>query len=69
MSQKLVTVFVHDNTNKGKSVYGDPGAGEFFGVKEHLQSHLSEGWRIKEFKILGGAGGCLSGWIVVLLEK
>lgn len=68
MKQKLVTVFLHDMGAKGKN-YGDPDAGAFYGVKEHLQEYLSDGWRVREFKPMCAAGGCLSGWIVVLLEK
>ena len=67
--QKLVTVFLHDKQDKGKGAYGDPSTGSCFGVQEHLQEYLDDGWEITEIKTLGGAGGCLSGWIVAVLKK
>lgn len=68
MKQKLVTMFLHDVQSE-KGAYGDPKTNRLFGVTEHLQEYLDDGWTIKDVKTLGGAGGCLSGWIVVLLEK
>jgi hypothetical protein len=67
--QKLVSVFLHDIHDKTKGGYGDPASNPLFGVTEHLGAFLTDGWRVKDFKVLGGAGGCLSGWIVALLEK
>jgi hypothetical protein len=64
---KLVTVFLHDKAESGR--YGDPKANPLFGVTEHLENYLKEGWAVKDLRTLGGAGGCLSGWVVVLLEK
>jgi predicted nucleic acid-binding protein len=52
-----------------KGNYGDPSCNPLFGLTEHLESYIQEGWTIKEFKTLGGVGGCLSGWVIVLLEK
>ena len=67
--QKLVTIFLHDRFEKQNGGYGDPKSNSLFGVSEHLENYLEDGWTIKEFQTMGGAGGCLSGWIVVLLEK
>lgn len=67
--QKFVTIFLHDRYDKKQGDYGDPECSRLFGVTEHLEDYLKDGWTVKEFKTFGGAGGCLSGWIVVLLEK
>lgn len=67
--QKLVTIFLHDSFDQKKGSYGEPTSNRLFGVSEHLEEYLKEGWTVKEFKTLGGAGGLLSGWIIVLLEK
>ena len=66
MKQKLVTFFLHDNT---KGVYGDPKDNKLFGVSEHLEGYLKEGWIVKNVKTMGGAGGSMSGWVIVVLEK
>ena len=66
MKQKLVTFFLRDNT---KGVYGDPKDGKLFGVSEHLEDYLKEGWTVKDVKTMGGAGGRMSGWVIVVLEK
>lgn len=61
MQQKLVSIYLSNR--------GDPHPH----VQEHLGDYLAQGWRIKEFKPLDGAGGGenfhLGGWIIVLLEK
>lgn len=69
MEQKLVTVFLHDKFDATKGGYGDPASSPLFGVAEHLEDLLKEGWRVKDLHTLGGAGGCLSGWVVALLER
>lgn len=68
MKHKLVTFFLHDHC-RDKGAYGDPKSNALFGVTEHLQEHLKDGWLVKDIETLGGAGGCLSGWVIVLLEK
>ena len=68
MLQKLVTIFLHDQVGRGKK-YGDPEANPFLGVCEHLEEYLDRGWRIKDVQTMGGAGGMMSGWVVVLMEK
>jgi hypothetical protein len=67
-TQKLVSFFLHDKVGKNET-YGDPEVNVHFGVQEHLAEYLEQGWSVKELTVLGGAGGCLSGWVVVLLDK
>lgn len=55
MKQKLVTVFLHDRVD-GKKAYGDPAGNPLFGVSEHLESYLKEGWLVKSVQTMGGAG-------------
>ncbi len=69
MKQKLVTVFLHDKFDAARGSYGDPKASPCFGIGEHLENYLKEGWLVKNLQTLGGAGGCMSGWVVALLEK
>lgn len=69
MRQRLVTIFVHDRFDPKKGGYGDPEASPLFGLADHLTDELADGWTIREVRTLGGAGGCLSGWIVVVLER
>ena len=64
--QKLISFFLHD---KASGSYGDPKSNKLFGICEHLEEFLQDGWRVEDFKVLGGAGGCLSGWVIVLLQK
>ena len=66
--QKLVTVFLHDQMSPN-GAYGDSESGPCFGVREHLEEYLGEGWEIAKLDSIGGAGGCLSGWVIVVLEK
>ncbi|MBI2195327.1 MAG: hypothetical protein HYU36_25380 [Planctomycetes bacterium] len=65
---KLVTFFLHDVHEKLKGSYGNPSSNLLFGVTEHLEDYMEAGWHVRDFKVLGGPGGCLSGWVVVLLE-
>jgi len=69
MKQKLVTLFLHDRMEPVNGTYGDPSANRLFGVTEHLESYFKDGWQLRGFQTLGGAGGCLSGWIIAHLEK
>lgn len=69
MKQKIVTVFLHDTFDAQRGDYGEPKASPLFGVTEHLNDYLKDGWEVKSLATLGGAGGRLSGWIVALLQK
>ena len=69
MRHKIVTFFLHDQFDKLKGNYGDPKGGRLFGVVEHLDDYLKDGWLVKDVKTMGGAGGTLSGWVIVLLER
>ena len=53
--QKLVTFFLHDGHAKG--AYGDPSSNDAFGIKEHLNDYLQNGWKVTNLSVLGGAGG------------
>ena len=64
MTEKLITIFVHDKIT-GKGNYGDDLASPYFGVKEHMTEYFKDGFKIKSINTIGGAGGCLSGWIIV----
>ena len=69
MRNKIVTFFLHDHFDKKKGGYGNADASDLFGVKDHLTEYLDDGWTVKDLRTLGGAGGCLSGWVVAVLEK
>lgn len=66
-TQKVVTFFLHDNCRGGN--YGDPKASPLFDVTEHLNAYLADGWRVTSIDTLGGAGGKLSGWVIVVLDR
>jgi len=61
MEQRLVSVFLTTEREPDRD------------VSEHLGDYLEGGWRILEFKTLGGSSGgdsaTVAGWVVVLLER
>jgi hypothetical protein len=62
--QKLVTIYLDRASYK---ITGRRSPEQSHGVvQEHLESYLAEGWSIK---LIAGAGGMVSGWVVVVLEK
>jgi hypothetical protein len=69
--QKLMTVYLDNSAyTKGKvlvSSFGD----KHGLVEEHLESYLSDGWRVAAIHGFGGNSDALNvrGWITVLLEK
>jgi hypothetical protein len=61
MEQRLVSVFLTTESDPDRD------------LSEHLGDYLEDGWRIVEFKTLGGSSGggsaTIAGWIVVLIER
>lgn len=71
VSQKLVTIYLDNMAYaKGKVVVGSF-ADKHGLVEEHLETYLSQGWRVVTIHGFGGNSDSLSvrGWITVLLEK
>ena len=69
--QKLVTIYLDNSAYaKGKVLVGSFGDKHGF-IEEHLESYLSDGWRVAAIHGFGGNSDALSvrGWITVLLEK
>ena len=67
--QKLVSFFLHDAHDSSKGSYGDANANALFGVREHLNDYLQDGWKVTNVSVLGGVGGCLSGWVIASSRK
>jgi hypothetical protein len=69
--QKLVTIYL-DNSSyaNGKMLVGSYAEKHGF-VEEHLQSYLSDGWRIQSISGFGGNSDSITarGWFAVVLEK
>ena len=70
--QKLVTIYL-DNLAYFRGVTtGYKQLRERHGVvEEHLESYLTDGWRVSSVAGFGGNSGqtTVRGWVVVLLEK
>ena len=69
--QKLVTIYLDNGAYaEGRMLVGSF-ADKHGLIEEHLQSHLSDGWRIVSVSGVGGHGELLvaSGWLAVVLEK
>lgn len=67
--QKLVSFFLHDGHDSKKGGYGEASASPMFGVQEHLNDYLQDGWKVTNVSVLGGPGGRLSGWVIAVLDK
>ena len=69
--QKLITIYLDNSAyGKGKALVGS--YAEYHGqVEEHLQSYLSDGWRITSVVGFGGNSDSLTvrGWLAVTIEK
>jgi len=71
MMQKLVTIYLDNMAYaKGKLLVGSF-ADRHGQVEEHLQSYLSDGWRVASINGFGGSAEAVAvrGWFAVLLEK
>jgi hypothetical protein len=69
--QKLVTVYLDNSAYaKGKVLVGSFSDKHGL-VEEHLESYLSDGWRVAAIHGFGGNSEAMTvrGWITVLLEK
>lgn len=71
VTQKLVTIYLDNMAYaKGKVLVGSF-ADKHGLVEEHLETYLSQGWKVVTIHGFGGNSDAISvrGWISVLLEK
>jgi len=71
MMQKFVTIYVDNTAYAGGKMFVGSFADKHGFVEEHLQSYLSDGWRIQSISGFGGNSDSISarGWFGVVLEK
>jgi hypothetical protein len=71
MKQKFITIYLDNMAyGKGKMLVGSF-ADKHGLVEEHLESHLTDGWRIASVTGFGGSAEVVAvrGWFGVVLEK
>ena len=68
--EKLLTVYL-DNSAYAEGKLVGSFAEKHGLVEEHLQSYLSEGWKVKQLSVAAGGADVLAvrGWLTVVLEK